>query len=214
VPDATELSRTTGAAIMLMAGEDHRGLLFATDEVSAHIEELQFTLGEGPGLDAHAHRAPVMEPDLAATANSRWIGFTPAAVGAGVRAVFAFPLVVGRARLDALNLYRTGPGPLSDDQHADSLVVSGVAARTLLTMQTETPVGLLPPQIVADANLRLVVHQASGMVSVQLGISVADALVRLRAYAVAHDLLVDEVATRVIDRCLQFDDATPRTEAV
>jgi len=203
---ATELSGTKGAAIMLMAGETPRGLLCATDDVSAQIEEQQFTLGEGPGLDAHSQSTPVSEPDLAAPVTSRWIAFTPAAVAVGVRAVFAFPLVVGSVRLGALNLYRSRPGPLSDDQHADSLVVTGIAARTLLTMQADAPVGRLSPRIEAESNLRLIVHQASGMVSVQLGVSVADALVRLRAHAVAHDLVIDEVATRVIDRHLRFDD--------
>jgi GAF domain-containing protein len=202
---ATDLSDTKGAAIMLMAGDAPRGLLCATDDVSAHIEELQFTLGEGPGMDAHTLSTPVMEPDLVQPEAPRWIAFAPAAIGIGVRAVFAFPLVVGSVRLGALNLYRTHPGSLSDDQHADSLEASGVAARTLLTMQADTPVGVLSPQIETESNLRLVVHQASGMVSVQLGISVADALVRLRAYAVGHDLLIDEVATRVVDRRLRFE---------
>lgn len=202
---ATELSGTKGAAIMLMADDAPRGLLCATDDVSAQIEELQFTLGEGPGLDAHSKSTPVIEPDLTTPA-TRWIGFTPAAVAMGVRAVFAFPLVVGSVRLGALNLYRLKPGPLTHDQHADSLVVTGVAARTLLTIQADAPLGTLSPLIEAGSNLRLIVHQASGMASVQLGIGVSDALVRLRAYAVAHDLPIDEVATLVIDRRLRFDD--------
>ncbi len=163
------MSGTQGAAIMLMADRSPRGLLCATDEVSAHLEELQFTLGEGPGLDAHAQSTPVVEPDLAEPATPRWIAFTPAAVSIGVRAVFAFPLVVGSVRLGTLNLYRSRPGPLDDDQQADSEVVTGIAARTLLTMQADAPVGVLSPQIETESNLRLVVHQASGMVSVQLG---------------------------------------------
>jgi hypothetical protein len=205
---ATKLSGTDGAAIMLMAGDAPRGLLCATDDVSERMEELQFTLGEGPGLDAHADGTPVMEPDLTAPAADRWIAFTPAALATGVGAVFAFPLVVGSVRLGALNFYRTTTGAMTDDQHADAQVITGVAARTLLTLQADAPVGALSPQIEAESNLRLIVHQASGMVSVQLGVSVADALVRLRAYAVAHDLLIDDVATRIIDRRLRFDDET------
>ncbi len=206
---ATTLSGTDGAAIMLMAGDAPRGLLCATDDTSERLEELQFTLGEGPGLDAHAEGTPVMEPDLTAPPAHRWIAFTPAALATGVGAVFAFPMMVGSVRLGALNFYRTATGPMTDDQHADSQVVTGVAARTLLTLQADAPIGALSPQIEAESNLRLIVHQASGMVSVQLGVSVADALVRLRAYAVAQDMLIDEVATRIIDRRLRFDDETP-----
>ncbi len=209
---ASEVSATQGAAIMLMAAASPRGLLWATDEVGAHLEELQFTLGEGPGLDAHAQSAAVVEPDLTEPATPRWIAFTPAAISIGVRSVFAFPLMVGGVGLGALNLYRSRPGLLTDDQHADSLVIAEVVSRTILTVQADTPVGILSSLIESGSNLRLIVHQASGMVSVQMGISVADALVRLRAYAVAHDLLVDEVAIRVIDRRLRFDDDASGTE--
>ncbi len=202
---ATELSGTVGAALMLMTADAPRGLLCASDEVSARIEVLQFTLGEGPGLDAHHQHVPVVEPDLLAPARPRWIAFTPAAVGLGVQAIFAFPLVVGGVHLGALNLYRRLPGSLTDEQHADSLVVSGVAARTLLTMQADAPVGVLSPHIGAGSNLRLIVHQPSGMTSVQLGICVADALVRL-CYAASRDLPIDEVAAQVVDRQLRFDE--------
>jgi hypothetical protein len=137
------------------------------------------------------------------------VAFTPEVLDLGVRAVFAFPMVAGSQSLGAINLYRASPGPLSDDQHADSLVVTGVATRTLLIMQADLPAGELSPGIEADSNLRLVVHQASGMVSVQMGISVADALARLRAYAVRHGLLIDQVATEVTERRLRFDLDSP-----
>ena len=76
------------------------------------IEELQYTLGEGPCVEAHTLNRVVLEPDLAHPSVPRWLAFTPHAVEAGVRAVFAFPLQVGTARLGALDLYRDGPGGL------------------------------------------------------------------------------------------------------
>ncbi|MFF3276580.1 ANTAR domain-containing protein, partial [Streptomyces chrestomyceticus] len=50
------------------------------------------------------------------------------------------------------------------------------------------------------------VHQASGMVSVQAGISVARALLRLRAHAFGHGRTVCEVAEDVVARRLHFRD--------
>src|SRR5205823_4573788 len=67
----------------------------SSSEVSAPIQQLQFTLGEGPCIDACTLGRPVLEPDLDAPRTRRWIAFTPAAVGAGARAVFGFPLHVG-----------------------------------------------------------------------------------------------------------------------
>ncbi|MFF3275851.1 ANTAR domain-containing protein, partial [Streptomyces chrestomyceticus] len=50
------------------------------------------------------------------------------------------------------------------------------------------------------------VHQASGMVSVQAGISLAQALLRLRAHAFRHGRTVAEVAEDVVARRLHFRD--------
>jgi hypothetical protein len=117
---------------MLMSGDIPRGSLCTTDEVSHLIEELQYTLGEGPCVDAYQLNAVVTEPDLADPVRRRWPAFTPSAVEAGVRAVFGFPMRIGSVRLGALNPYRDVPGPLTGEQHTDALVVAEVAARWVL----------------------------------------------------------------------------------
>ena len=82
----------TGAGIMLMSGDLPLGSVCTTGGVSALIEDLQYTLGEGPCVDAYRLDRPVLEPDLADAAVPRWPAFTGPAVDAGVRAVFGFPL--------------------------------------------------------------------------------------------------------------------------
>ena len=201
-----DVSLMTGAGIMLMTGDTQQGSVCSSNAVSALIEELQYTLGEGPCVDAHQEAQPVLEPDLADPATPRWIGFTPPAVAAGARAVFGFPLQVGGVRLGALNLYRDLPGPMSDDQYADSLVLAGVAARAVLDMQAHAPPGALSRELEEGANFRFVVHQASGMVAVQLGVSVGEALARLRAYAFGNDVLLTDVAEAVVVRRLRLDN--------
>jgi hypothetical protein len=201
-----DVSAMSGAGIMLMAGHEQQGAVCSSNEVSDLIEELQYTLGEGPCVDAYHQDRPVLEPDLADPITPRWLAFTPPAVEAGARAIFGFPLQVGAVRLGALNLYRNQPGPLSDEQHADSLVLAGVAAQTVLAMQAQAPLGALAAELEKGANFRFVVHQASGMVAVQLGVSVGEALVRLRAYAFGNDRLLAEVAEQVVGRRLRFDD--------
>ncbi len=102
-----------------------------------------------------------------------------------MRAIFGFPIGLGSARLGALNLYMDKAGPLTDDQHADALVMAEVAAQAVLAMQTEGTGDVLAAQLEQGSNFHYVVHQASGMVSAQLEVSVAQALVRLRAHAFA-----------------------------
>jgi hypothetical protein len=203
---AAEVTAMSGAGIMLMTADTPRGSLCSTNNLSALIEDLQFTLGEGPCIDAYHHDRPVLEPDLADPDAARWLAFSPPAVNAGVRAIFGFPVQVGVVRLGALNLYRDRPGGLTQDQHADSLVMADVAARALLAMQAEAAPGVVAAELEAGANFRSVVHQASGMVSVQLGVSVGEALVRMRAYAFRQNCLVDQVAKDVVARRMRFDD--------
>lgn len=199
-----DVTDVTGAGIMLMSGDVPQGSVCSSNEVSALIEELQYIVGEGPCVDAYEQDRPILESDLAGTGVGRWVAFTPGAVAAGVRAVFGFPLRVGAVRLGALNLYRDRPGPLLDDQHADALVLAGVAARAVLSMQAGAAPGALGAALEAGADLRFVVHQASGMVSAQLDISVGEALIRLRAHAFASQRPLTEVARDVVACRLRF----------
>jgi len=92
------------------------------------------------------------------------------------------------------------------EEHADALVMADIAAQTLLTLQADAPPGRLAAELEAGADFHYAVHQASGMVSVQLNVSVAQALIRLRAYAFGNGRPLTEVAAEVVDRTLRFDD--------
>ena len=157
-------------------------------------------------MDAYLRDWPVLEADLANPGTSRWPAFSPPAVEAGVRAIFGFPLQVGTARLGALNLCRDWPGPLNDDQHADALVMAGIAARSVLILQAGAPPGMLAAELEQGADFHYVVHQATGMVAAQLGVSIGQAFVRLRAYAFGNDRPLTEVAKDVVERRLGFGD--------
>jgi hypothetical protein len=193
-----------GAGVMLMSGDIPTGSLCTSNAVSHLIEELQYTLGEGPCVDAYQQDQVVAEPDLADPVNRRWFAFTPPALAAGVRAVFGFPLRVGAVRLGALNLYRDESGPLTDDQHADALVIADVVARWVLEAQAGAPADEVAAGLEAGADFHFVVHNAAGMVSVQLGVSVTEAIIRLRAYAFSNDRLLADVAEDVVARKLRL----------
>ncbi len=202
---STNITGMTGAGVMLMSGDVPEGSVCSSNGVSALIEDLQYTLGEGPCVEAYHHDRVVTEPDLADPGTPRWPAFTPRAVGAGVRAVFGFPMRVGAVRLGALNLYCDQPGPLSDDQHADALVMADVAARWVLDVQAAAPPGSLAAELEVGADFHFAVQNAAGIVSAQLAISVTEALIRLRAYAFAHDRLVGDVAREVIAHTLRLE---------
>ncbi len=207
-----EATGMTGAGIMLMSGDVPRGSVCTTDDVSALIEQLQYDLVEGPCVDAYQQDRPVLEPDLALPTTPRWLAFSLPAVDAGVRAIFGFPLQVGAVRLGALNLYRDRPGGLTNDQHADALVMADIAAQAVLVLQANAAPGQLAVELEAGAEFQYVVHQASGMVAAQLEISVGQALIRLRAYAFGNDRPLTDVARDVVARRLRFDAESGETD--
>lgn len=202
---AAEVTAMSGSGVMLLTEGRPQASICSTDRVSSLIEELQYTLGEGPCVDAHRAGTVVAEPDLAAVGASRWAAFSPPAVDAGARAVFGYPIRIGSVRLGALNLYRNLPGPLDDEQHADALVMADVTARAVLAAQADALPGNLSADLEAGTDQWLVVHQAAGMVSVQLDFTVEEALLRLRAHAFGTSRRVTEVARDVVERRLRLD---------
>lgn len=200
---AAEVTAMSGAGVMLLSDDRPQASICTTDAVSSLIEEIQYTLGEGPSVDAHRLGTVVAEADLAGSGARRWTAFSPKAVDAGARAVFGFPIRMGTVRLGALNLYRDRAGPIGDEEHAAALVVADVAARSVLALANAAP-GELSADLGTDIHLWGVVHQAAGMVSVQLGVPVAEALVRLRARAFATNRVVSDVARDVVERRIRF----------
>ncbi|MGH9041825.1 MAG: ANTAR domain-containing protein, partial [Acidimicrobiia bacterium] len=130
--------------------------------------------------------------------------FTTRAVDAGVAAIFAFPLQAGTTPLGAMNLYRVRPGRLSPEQLTSALAVADLVAQAVLALQRDAPAGALAAGL-ANVSFRAVVHQATGMIAAQLGVGVAEALVRLRSFAYAEDRSVDDMADMVVARTLRFD---------
>ena len=178
--------------------------LAASSEASVLVEELQFTLGEGPCIDAYVSRAPVLVPDLTAAATmTTWPGYASAAHDHGVRAVFAFPLQVGLARLGALDIYRDHVGGMSAETFSRAATFADAAMLGLL----ETVPGSQDVADLVDQSEErfLEVYQAQGMVMVQLGVGAEEALARLRAFAFAHERRLVDVASDVTSRRLTLE---------
>jgi hypothetical protein len=207
-----EVTQMSGAGLMLMSGELPRGPVCTTNGVSAHLEQLQYDLGEGPCVDAYQMDVPILEPDLAKPTTHRWPAFSPSALAAGALAVFGFPLQVGAVRLGAMNLYSDRAGLLSEAQFDDALVMADVAAQAILILQADAPIGEVAAELDAVADFQSVVHQATGMVAAQLGVGVAQALIRLRAYAFGNSRSLTKVCEDVVGRRMRFDEVEPPGE--
>ena len=194
-----------GAGLSMARTGTLREPVYATDPRSERLGELQSALGEGPCMDAVSADEAVLVGDVAtAESGRRWPSFAPAAAALGVRGMFSIPVRAGAARVGILDLYRDRPGSLSGDELADAFTYADV----LLVLALDHLGGVESPQErlldSAFTDRRAVVHQAAGMVSVQLDLTVTDALARLRGHAYAQDRRLADVCADVVARRLSF----------
>lgn len=202
---AVALLSLRGAGISLMADGQLRGTAGVSDPGVAAVQELQFELGEGPCVDAWATMEPVLEPDLADPRRVRWPAFGPAGVAAGVLAVFVFPLHLGAIRIGVLVFYRDHSGALDGDELAYALVLADLATWVILGLQSRAPDEALHELLAEEPAHWAEVHQATGMVAVQLSVGLDEAFVRLRGRAFSDGRALRDVARDVVGRRLRLE---------
>jgi hypothetical protein len=196
----------TGAALSAVSDLGSVEPLYATGPGSEQVMDAQVMLGEGPSVAAQADGRPMLVPDLAYHASQRrWPAFAPAAIDIGIRAVFAFPLALGAISVGVLEIHRESAGSLSANALADALLFGDMATMRVLDHLSGQPADGTAP---VDGGLEYrwaEVHQATGVVSVQLNTTLAAALLRLRAHAYSTGRRLSEVAHDVLAGRLRLE---------
>jgi diguanylate cyclase (GGDEF)-like protein len=125
----------TGAGVTLISAGHAPHYIAASDGAALSFERLQTSLGQGPCVSAFESGTAVAVPDL--RSDDRFPLFAPAAVAAGLAAVFTFPLRHGDSspRLGALDLYRSTPGDMEENERRAAQTLADVAAAYLLNAQ-------------------------------------------------------------------------------
>lgn len=194
-------------------GGDQAGPICVSDDNVAALEDLQYTVGQGPCRDAFQSGIFVHAPQLDTDASLRWPSFVSLARSSGFGAVFAYPLITAGAKVGVLTLYQHAEGDLSDEQHGDSMAMAEVLTETVLSLQADAPLGTLAPGLDDAVQYRAEIYQASGMIAIQLSIPAAEALLRIRAYAFANDQTVAATAALIVARRLRLpNDDQQETE--
>jgi hypothetical protein len=209
---AAEAARVSGAWVTVASDRGPDFVMCVTDSMGERLAELQQTLGEGPCHDVLAYATPVLAADLGdGAAGRRWPAFAPQACRLGPAAVFAFPLSIGAIQAGVMGLYRDSPGPLPATRFGDCLILADAATMLLLDGTRHDggdtaaaggrPVNGQSPDLAVH---RAEIDQATGMVTVQLGVGIAEAFARLRAYAYTSDRRLADVASDIVARRLRL----------
>ena len=194
-----EVLGVDGAGISLFFLSDRRLPLGASDDQAAEAERLQFTVGEGPCLTAHASDRPVVAPE--AEIRSQWPTFHDELVTrTAVRGIISIPLADESRGFGALDLYLVPPNDVRSVPLSDALTVArevvSVFRASRADRDQQGPAWLDAPA----AERRSLVWQALGFVNAGLEISSQDALALLRAHAYGEGLELDALAVQVLSR--------------
>jgi GAF domain len=188
-----------GAAVTLVPTAGAHAVSAASNPATRQHEDEQFGVGEGPTQDVFSSHEPVLVSDLERTGAGRWPGYAPAASAAGIGAVFGLPLQVGAATFGVLTLYGPVRRVFDRTEMRTALMFAELATELLMDNSTAEPaVGLHPDHHAAMA-IHGQIYQAQGMTMVDLGVSLAEALARMRAHAYATDQDLADLATDIID---------------
>jgi hypothetical protein len=186
-----------GAAVHFVTHE-REAVVASSDEVSRQVGELSFEVGEGPCLDAFILSRPVLVPDLLTMGGSRWPGFMSALDGHGVRAAYSFPLHIGAVRLGVLDLYGASVRSLTPEELTLALAFATAATEVLLARPAGSSVALLDEAGLGAMERRIEIHQAQGMVTVDLGVELLEALALMRAHAFSREIPLLELAQLIV----------------
>jgi hypothetical protein len=194
---AGRLPGVRGAAMTIYDRSGVPHPLSAADDWSRQAEEFQQLLGEGPGLTAHRTRRPVVVTRLTSE-SGRWPGYVAAATGVGVDVLWALPIPLGASSLGSVTLYRDDrrPGGLA---WQDACTVAVLAASAVIVDLEENDRGMI-----SHSDPYRVVDVAAGVLSVQLGVPVEQALARIRAHAFGTGSRISDVAQAILEHRLRL----------
>jgi hypothetical protein len=210
---AARLLEVDGVGLSVLAGPHGHSPLGASSAAAARAERLQFTVGAGPCMSAHATGQPVfvVEDDL----RRRWPAYADLLrTETPFRGVVSLPLRSAVTGIGAMNLLFVDPSDVPrldvfDAVAVGELVASALGDATIWSTwsEAEGPDWLRSPPAVR----RAAVWRAVGRTGAALDVDAAEALALLRAHAYASRRSVDSVAADVLDGRLRPDAMARRS---
>jgi GAF domain-containing protein len=196
-----EILDVAAAGLMLASpGGDLRPLASSSDTMRV-LEVFEQQWDEGPCPDCYRSGEPVVSTNLSDDID-RWPLFTPRALEAGFRSVYALPMRVRGRTIGALNLFRYGEGELSAADVIVAQALADVATISIIQQRAAADAQALNEQLQHALNSRILIEQAKGILSQALGIDMASAFEQLREHARNSNLKLSVVAAAVVDRSL------------
>ena len=199
----------SGASVTVMTASGARISLCSSGVIAARIDELQFELGEGPLSSVARSGQIIMVPDVASGGHDDWPVLGAALSELPVGAIFCVPIQMGAVTVGVATLYSDKPFTLNQHQQTTALAIASAIASGAVQQAMVSAIDEVAVESAAAPALRREVHQATGIVLVQLNTTATIAYARLQAYAFANGRTVLTVARDVVAGSLTFENTLP-----
>jgi hypothetical protein len=191
-----------GATLSLLTDTPARQLLGASDARALRLEEIQFTVLEGPCMTAAAD-GDVVAVDALEEAAARWPLFAQSMSEQlpQARAVYAFPLYFGDYVLGTMDLLGVRPDALGETTLRDGPAVADAVVALLMPAGRMLFPGTEPPAWEPVDVVRAHwydTHRAVEMVAARRAISPEDALALVRALAFSRGQSLTEITADLL----------------
>ncbi|MGW0333198.1 GAF and ANTAR domain-containing protein [Streptomyces sp. NPDC003011] len=193
-----------GATLALLTDTPSRQLLAASDDMALRLEQIQFTVLEGPCISAAVegelvvvddlHRQPTPWPLFGATMREQL---------PEVGAVYAYPLYFGDYVLGTLDVLGCRPRALSEEAAAQGQGVADAVADALLPVHTKLLKGHKAPDWEPAEVVRahwFDTFRAIGVLAARQGVAPEDALALMRARAFGTGQTLSDITADILGR--------------
>ncbi|MET1016228.1 GAF and ANTAR domain-containing protein [Leifsonia flava] len=206
VEECKDILDATDAGIILADESGVLEVIASTSERSALIGLMQLGAGEGPCVEAYETGETVSVPDIAAI-YARWPRFSVEASDLGYASVHAIPLRLRGDTVGSLNLFRDGPGELTDQDAVAARGLADVATVSILHERALRESSIARAQLQHALSSRVIIEQAKGVLSHSENIDMDEAFRRIRESARSSNRRLSDVARDVVDAATAY----PRT---
>jgi len=173
------------------------GQLMSTNLFATRVDDVQYTLMQGPCVTAAEQNRTVLVPSL--PDERRWPVFRAEVESVGLLSVMSLPLNVPDRLIGTLNVYARHEGVLDREAAVLGEQYALTAAHALQQASLFRQAGRLLERIDAEIERSQTVNRAVGMIMAQEGLDRAEAMAALQCVASVHDIDVATAAQVVWD---------------
>ena len=193
----TSIEHACGAGLSVIGADGVPQSLASTDDVVERLDDMQYSLAQGPCLTAWTERSVIRSDDL--RLDRRWPQWSAVAVELGVLSVISAPIVAGDEGLGAFKVYAHQPAAFGDRQEQMLALLAAQAAFLLKSDQVADQAGRVSDRVRAALRRRDVVNLAKGIIMSRDTVPADMAFARLVGIAERDGKPVHEVAAKLVD---------------